>query len=225
MKFKYNQLVKKFGSYVVIVFAFLFFFAGFSYTFGIATHHIYSATTMIVPCEDDKWMIHVNFASSDGFFSQTPITVNINATEKQRRSNFTVLGVFIRDAFVVEEVNREMVRTQQLYNNMSGILIEEEHFEATESSNNENQYYRYVNSRDVSRDVEFPFEGDYEAFVIFDTPNDTQQISVPIGRIIHVSSPESAIQFKTNNIVTGLTLIVTGMTIFQIWISLRQRKL
>jgi hypothetical protein len=96
--------------------------------------------------------------------------------------------------------------------NVSGSYCEFKRHSSVDSSWYDSQYSQ----------IKFPFESDYEAFLLFTLAPHKYDI-VPLGKIIHVSSPETEIMVRTNNILTSLSLIIIRMTIIQIWISLRDK--
>lgn len=157
--------------------------------------------------------ISLHFSSSNGFFAQTPISFygSLNSVYPRTILPFGYGGDTSHNAYIFfKDATINGTNECNVLANSSGAYIELNNFAFSSSY------------------LTFPFEGDYEAFLIFTNTNISDKsyntTTFPLGKVIHASSPESAILFKTNQVMTGLSLIVTGMTIIQIWISLRGRE-
>lgn len=211
MESNYSRLIKKLRSVkkprtydmLLIPVALLFIFG--LYFSVLPQHQVYYTTLKEFSYNGSTWDVNLHFDSSNGFFAQTPITVNGHlhtySDINHYKENMPV--IFIKDAAIEGTA-------YQIQSSMCGA-----------------QMRVYFDGSIVPNNIIFPFEGDYEAFLVFPA-NYAQQYkkaeTISLGKVIHVSSPGSAILFKTNQIMTGLTLIVTGMTIFQIWVSWRSRE-
>lgn len=191
--------------------------------YSFVPNYVYYTTTKEVSHKENVWDVHLHFYSTNGFFALAPIGVTGDVdTYPDSFSNVCRYKgneplIFIKDA--MNEDIRCQVPSDWTDASMTGTKI-----------------YVDFDGEIVSDNLMFPFEGDYEAFLIFPDgfyhyKNETtggydisEAETIPLGKVFHASSPESAILFKTNKIMTGLTLIVTGLTIFQIWNSMRGQE-
>lgn len=71
--------------------------------------------------------------------------------------------------------------------------------------------------------VTFPLAGDYTAYLIVNAQSHPE-LHIPLANVINVSPPEAELQLKSNNITTGLSIIVVGLILVQVGLALDRKR-
>ncbi|CUR52805.1 exported protein of unknown function [Nitrosotalea devaniterrae] len=191
----------------------------FVLNFGSWVHHDVNFLYVSNPINLENGTIFVilNFTTTDAFVAQKSMDVNMQVVEKSVIYENGTIKPFphpLSNDYRIGSYNLMIISARNSDStyphtelNYTGAFIS--------PSDYKQKPMLQINGNDK---VIFPLAGDYTAYLIVIALNHPEQ-SIPLGRVMNVSPPETSLQVSSNNIGIGLSIIVVGLTIVQIGLA------
>lgn len=182
----------------------------------------YTYTSNPIVIDDGILFVTLDFNATDAFVAQNSMDVaihidepsfinesNIITPQKHPLSNELRHGSYY--VIIIDAKNSDQ-RYPETISNYSGALVQPIHYSP-----------KPVLHAEGNSKVIFPLAGDYTAYLIVDYESHPE-VHIPLGRVMNVSPPEASLQLESNNIITGLSIIVVGLTLVQVGLALHRKK-
>lgn len=185
-------------------------------------HSIASPYLKSINLENGTIFLILNFTTTDAFVAQKSMDVDMQIVEKSTIDKHGVITPFphpLSNNFRIGSYNVMIIDARNSDSSFPHTELNYTGAYISPSDYKEKPILRIQGNGKVI----FPFAGDYTAYLLV-SPYNHAEISIPLGKVMNVSPPEASLQVTSNNIGTGLSIIVVGLTIIQIGLALQTSK-
>jgi len=193
--------------------------SGLFYVVSWVHHDVYFTYSRVIKIDNGTIYVRLNFTTQDAFIAQKSIDVHAQIFEMglvypngtvvpspPPLSNDLRIGTYY---VVIVDAKKPYESFPDVIQNYTGALFTP-------------AVLQQKPTLQIAGDdkVVFPLAGDYVGYLLVTTyPEKT----ISLGRVMNVSPPEASLQVASNNIGSGLSMIVVGLTIVQIGLVLHTR--
>lgn len=182
-------------------------------------HDQYFPYSRVIKTDNGTIYVRLNFTTPDAFIAQQSMDVHVQIFEMGLQypngtvvpqspplSNNLRIGTYY---VVIVDARKPYESFPDVIQNYTGAVL------APSESQQKPTLQMAGNDK-----VIFPLSGDYTGYLLITT----YPKAIPLGRVISVSPPEASLQLASNNITTGLSIIVVGLTLVQVGLALHRKN-